>query len=385
MKTAKAYNFVKLHITSDFVSGVAYDGQSVAQLDSFTLFGSAPPDMGGGGAGGGGGGTGGSGGSGGGGAGGGGGGDTGGGGSGGSGGGSGTGGNGDTGGMVAAASPAPPATALLQRCSSQPRSSSSVDAALRNRYGASPSDPLHVSVNGPPEERCDTPHIRDLGRLVGLFARRARRQTEGAPPRRARHQTVQPRRENKTAAEAFKAAYDEFPEPTLLYNLAQCERQLQHRPRAITLYRSYLREMPNAPNAAEVRRLASSLEQDVAREDEERRQAEAEAREQRREPAVVATPVTPPVVAPASTVPKQRPWWKNPAGWALVGVGVAAGAAGGGLLIAANNDQNAAPKAATLADARAKMNEASNFTNAGYALVGVAAERPPSPACSCWH
>ena len=51
---AEQYNFVKVHITSDFVSGTAYDGQSAAPIESFTLFGSPPPDMGGGGSGGGG-------------------------------------------------------------------------------------------------------------------------------------------------------------------------------------------------------------------------------------------------------------------------------------------------------------------------------------------
>jgi MYXO-CTERM domain-containing protein len=55
VKSAEAYNYVKLHITADFISGTAYDGQSAAQIDTFTLFGS-PSDMGGGGSGGGGGG-----------------------------------------------------------------------------------------------------------------------------------------------------------------------------------------------------------------------------------------------------------------------------------------------------------------------------------------
>jgi tetratricopeptide (TPR) repeat protein len=179
--------------------------------------------------------------------------------------------------------------------------------------------------------------------------------------------------EYSTAAEAFKAAYDEYPDPTLLYNLAQCERQLAHKQRAITLYRSYLREVPNAPNADEVKRLVGSLEQDVAREQEERKQAEAaKARaleEQRQQPQHQAASVAAPEPPPA---PRARPWWKNPAGWALVGIGVAAGATGAGLLVAANNDQNNAPKAPTLADAHSLINQASTFRAAGYAMVGVA-------------
>jgi acid phosphatase type 7 len=97
---SKSYNFVKLHITKDFVSGAAFDGQTgnpltndvTSAAETFTLYGS-PSDMGGGG-------TGGSGGGGSGGAGGGGGtGGTGGSGGGGSGGAGGTGGNGATSGM----------------------------------------------------------------------------------------------------------------------------------------------------------------------------------------------------------------------------------------------------------------------------------------------
>ena len=100
----KSYNFVKLHITKEFISGAAFDGTTgnplisdvTSMAETFTLYGS-PSDMGGGGSGGtgggGGGGSGGSGGSGGTGG-------TGGGGdgSGGAGGGTGTGGNGNTGG-----------------------------------------------------------------------------------------------------------------------------------------------------------------------------------------------------------------------------------------------------------------------------------------------
>jgi tetratricopeptide (TPR) repeat protein len=180
--------------------------------------------------------------------------------------------------------------------------------------------------------------------------------------------------EYATAGEAFKAAYDEYPDPTLLYNLAQCERQLAHKPRAITLYRSYLREMPNAPNADEVKRIVASLEQDVAREQEERKQAEAKSREleqhrQEQQEQRAANVVPPAAEAPP---PRARPWWKNPAGWALLSVGVAAGAAGAGLLVAANNDQNNAPKAATLADAHSLVNQASTFRSAGYAMVGIA-------------
>jgi tetratricopeptide (TPR) repeat protein len=173
--------------------------------------------------------------------------------------------------------------------------------------------------------------------------------------------------EYATAAEAFKAAYDEYPEPTLLYNLAQCERQLAHKPRAITLYRSYLREVPEAPNADEVRRLIASLEQDVAGEEQARKQTAEHA-----SPAI-ALPTPMPTQMATPIAPPPRPWWRNPAGWGLVGAGVVVAAVGAGLLGAAQVDQNNAPHAATLADARSQLDLAGALRPAGFALVGVGA------------
>ena len=73
--------------------------------------------------------------------------------------------------------------------------------------------------------------------------------------------------EYQAALEAFTAAYNEAPEPPLLFNLAQCHRQLGAKQKAITLYRSYLRESGGAPaNAAEVHRLIASLTEALAKE-----------------------------------------------------------------------------------------------------------------------
>ena len=84
-------------------------------------------------------------------------------------------------------------------------------------------------------------------------------------------------------------------------------------------------------------------------------------------PTVTATPV-------ATTEPlRPRPWWRNPAGWALVGAGVAIGAGGGALLGVAQSDQNGAPHAATLSDARADLDQASTLRTVGFVLVGVGA------------
>ena len=58
----------------------------------------------------------------------------------------------------------------------------------------------------------------------------------------------------------FKEAYRLFPDPVFLYNLGQCERQLDHYDEAILFYRSFLRNQPKAPNRAEVQRKIEEME-----------------------------------------------------------------------------------------------------------------------------
>jgi hypothetical protein len=64
----------------------------------------------------------------------------------------------------------------------------------------------------------------------------------------------------KGALEAFKKAYVNFEEPTLLFNIAQCHRYLGQKVEALTSYRTYLRKAPTAPNAEDVRKLVAQLE-----------------------------------------------------------------------------------------------------------------------------
>jgi tetratricopeptide (TPR) repeat protein len=72
--------------------------------------------------------------------------------------------------------------------------------------------------------------------------------------------------EYKEALVDFKEAYHEFEDATFLFNIAQCYRQLEQKPEAIRLYRSYLVKSPNAPNRDEVRALIARLEAAVEQE-----------------------------------------------------------------------------------------------------------------------
>jgi tetratricopeptide (TPR) repeat protein len=62
------------------------------------------------------------------------------------------------------------------------------------------------------------------------------------------------------ALREFKEAYRLYPDPVFLYNLGQCERQLNHPEEAIRFYRSFLREQPSAPNRQEVLTKIAELE-----------------------------------------------------------------------------------------------------------------------------
>ena len=62
------------------------------------------------------------------------------------------------------------------------------------------------------------------------------------------------------AIEEFKAAYRTFPDPTLLYNIAQCHRKMGNPTEALNFYKKYLRERPDAPNRNEVEKRIDELQ-----------------------------------------------------------------------------------------------------------------------------
>jgi tetratricopeptide (TPR) repeat protein len=85
------------------------------------------------------------------------------------------------------------------------------------------------------------------------------------------------------ALDAFKRAYLAYAEPSLLFNMAQCNRQLGNKQEAINLYKSFLRNMPDATNAAEVKRLIGELELGLAND-----KHPAETHPQAHEPSTIA-------------------------------------------------------------------------------------------------
>jgi tetratricopeptide (TPR) repeat protein len=128
----------------------------------------------------------------------------------------------------------------------------------------------------------------------------------------------------KTALELFKKAYLNYPEPAIIFNIAQCERQLGHKAEAVRLYRSFLRKVPDAPNRTNIESIIKRLENEMVQEEATKNTA----------PSGTITPPEkpvqpPPVVVhtePKPTVPVYKKWWL----WTAVG-GAAAVALGVGL------------------------------------------------------
>ena len=104
------------------------------------------------------------------------------------------------------------------------------------------------------------------------------------------------------AAEKYETAFSLRPDPALLYDAAQAYRLAGNRPRALELYRNYLRLYPNRQNAEEARTQVAALTK--ALEDEK---SAAPPVASSPAPAVGATPVPPPPVTPIVSVAPPSP------------------------------------------------------------------------------
>ena len=94
------------------------------------------------------------------------------------------------------------------------------------------------------------------------------------------------------AIQEFRAAYRLFPDAIFLYNIAQCHRKMGDAPEALSFYKKYLRERPDAPNRAEVEKRIDELEATQA--------AQAKSREA---PPAGLTPPSLPAPTPAAAAP----------------------------------------------------------------------------------
>jgi tetratricopeptide (TPR) repeat protein len=147
--------------------------------------------------------------------------------------------------------------------------------------------------------------------------------------------------EYKEALDSFKAAYRNFADPSFLFNIAQCHRQLEQNGDAIRAYKMYLLNTPpDSPNRDDVKELIAKLEKTLS---EERAAKSAPPPNIQRPPVELSAPSSAPTPglsspsqgtsngamltasAPRRKTPTYKKWWV----WTLVGVAVAGGVAAG--------------------------------------------------------
>lgn len=141
--------------------------------------------------------------------------------------------------------------------------------------------------------------------------------------------------EFQQALDSFREAYRNVEDPTFLFNIAQCERQLGHKREAIREYRAYLNNAESASNRESVQQTIVQLQKEVDEEDQ-RVKAAAEAAEAAK-PSVTPAPVITPTLAPTAATPalvasapppaEHKPAYKRWWVWTIVGGVVVAGAA----------------------------------------------------------
>jgi tetratricopeptide (TPR) repeat protein len=167
--------------------------------------------------------------------------------------------------------------------------------------------------------------------------------------------------EFQAALDGFKEAYRNFEDPSLLFNIAQCERQLGQKPDALRSYRMFLSEVPKTPNRDEVERVIASLEQAIK--DENAAQPPHETLPPSDKTVIAVPPTTaPPPPPPAKATHK---WWMLGLGAGLLGVG-AAGIGTGAAALAVNGHGSC-----SLAAGQVRCPQVYNTGAEGGALLGV--------------
>jgi tetratricopeptide (TPR) repeat protein len=129
---------------------------------------------------------------------------------------------------------------------------------------------------------------------------------------------------------AFKRAYELTRAPGLLFNIAQSARLKKDYQQARELYRSYLRQLPDARNRADVETLIGQMERILT---EQQQAAPAPAAPVEPPPVAAPSPVTPPQVSIPPSAADRPPPDRN-RGRTLKWTGIVMAAAGAAALIA---------------------------------------------------
>jgi len=153
----------------------------------------------------------------------------------------------------------------------------------------------------------------------------------------------------KSALDEFKEAYLDYPDPSFLFNIGQCQRQLGLKQESLLSYRAYLREADQPRNRDEVQNLIHNLAQSI--------HAEELARHGKPEGAMIpgdtgtvekpangpTATTSSPTTLTASEPPRRQPVYKK--WWLWTAVGVVAVGVGVGLGVGLSSSSTHFPSA----------------------------------------
>jgi tetratricopeptide (TPR) repeat protein len=156
--------------------------------------------------------------------------------------------------------------------------------------------------------------------------------------------------EFQQALESFREAYRNVDDPSFLFNIAQCERQLGHKREAVREYRAYLNNAPdNISNRDAIKQIVTQLEKEISDEQATTKMPPTTVTPPPPPPPLIATPTARPADDGASLTasapprdqhkPAYKKWWV----WTIVGGVVAAGAATGIALALTHGSTPSAP------------------------------------------
>lgn len=169
----------------------------------------------------------------------------------------------------------------------------------------------------------------------------------------------------------FRSAYLNRPDPILIFDVAQTERQLGCYAAAAKSYRLYIGLAgPEGLNREQARRLAQQMDA-----------AAKQANEAKTAPPPITLGGTWPASSGPATVevttpkpkPERRAWYRSTPGWALIGSGVALGVVGGALLTVAAGNGQRAESAATLSDFQRWHSSDLSYQQGGWPTLGIGA------------
>ena len=166
------------------------------------------------------------------------------------------------------------------------------------------------------------------------------------------------KQEWEDALDRFQAAYDAVPEPTLLFNIGQCQRQLGRYAAAAHSYRAYLAQVPDGGDREAAERFAAQMDA-------------AELARQRPAPVPpIAAPSAPPAAVIAAPAPPRRPRLLA-AGLGIAGAGLALAVAGAVLLDVGVRDDGDARRALTLPEQHRLWDAGGQLQTAGIATLAA--------------